>query len=147
MKTEKPTELIELLQHLLAETEKMNVGKIYIAIMEEIRRITFAAPSGRFTELAYKHLIELSIKDYVHSGRSEKSSNVINDIIVILSEAGVAANWYAVVVKLAATKIRHFVKISSVSLFSPHRNKVETAGLVLLSAWASIFIKKEVFGR
>lgn len=92
MKTEKPTELIELLQHLLAETEKMNVGKIYIAIMEEIKRITFAAPSGRFTELAYKHLIELSIKDYVHSGRSEKSSNVINDIIVILSEAGVAAN-------------------------------------------------------
>ena len=89
METAKPTTLIALLKQLLAENGKMNVGKIYIAIMAEMRRITFVANSGHNTEVIYKHLIELSIKDYIHAGRSEKSSNVINDIIAMLSEVEV----------------------------------------------------------
>lgn len=88
MKTEKPSQLIALLKQLLAETEKMNVGKIYIAVIEEMNRTTFAEVSGTpYSNLVYKHLIQLSIKDFIHSGRSEASTNVVNDVIKVISDA------------------------------------------------------------
>lgn len=87
MKTDKPLRLIELLGNLLAETDKINIGKIYIAIAEETRNITFTETGNPFSGLVYKHLIRLSIKDYIHSGRSEESSRVVNDVIDIVSEA------------------------------------------------------------
>jgi len=89
MKIENPSKLIVLLGQLLAETEKMNIGKIYIAIMSELKRIAFVETNNPFTEKVYKNLIELSIKDYIHSGRSEKSSAVIKDVIDVLETAEV----------------------------------------------------------
>ena len=87
MKTEKPLKLIELLRNLLAETDKINIGKIYIAIADETRNITFIETGNPFSGLVYKHLIKLSIKDYIHSGRSEESKRVVNDVIEIVYEA------------------------------------------------------------
>ena len=84
----KPVKLIDLLEQLLAETEKMNVGKKYIAAAEETNRITFADPQS---ELVYKHLIRLSMKDFIHSGRSAASVSVIRDVIGIISEAEITA--------------------------------------------------------
>jgi hypothetical protein len=92
MKTEKPSKLIDLLNKLLAETEKMNIGKIYIAVVEETNRVTFAeTPSNSFSDKVYKHLIQLSIKDFIHSGRSEASRNVIADVIEVIANAEIAA--------------------------------------------------------
>ena len=88
MKTEKPTKLIQLLEQLLAETDKISIGKHYIAIVEESQNITFSGnTSNHFSDLVYKHLIRLSIKDYIHSGHSEESIRVLNDVIVIISDA------------------------------------------------------------
>jgi len=88
MKTLIPIKLIELLKQLVTETDKMNVGKIYIAVVEETKRITFSeAQNNTFSNLIYKHLIQLSIKDFIHSGRSEASAKVINDVIDVLSNA------------------------------------------------------------
>lgn len=92
MKTEKPLKLIGLLQNLLAETDKMNVGQIYIAVAAETKRITFVETEGTpFSNLVYKHLIQLSIKDFIHSGRSEASGNVIDDVIKVISDADIIA--------------------------------------------------------
>jgi hypothetical protein len=92
MKTEKPLKLIELLKQLLAETEKMNIGRIYISITEEARKITFSeANTNQFSELVYKHLIELSIKDFIHAGRSDASRKVVQDVIDVISEAQIIA--------------------------------------------------------
>ena len=88
MKTGKPLRLIELLQQLLAETDKMNVGKIYIAIIGEMKKSTFAeGETNPDANLIYKHLIQLSIKDFIHSGRSEASSEVVHDVIKVLSKS------------------------------------------------------------
>ena len=83
----KPSKLIELLERLLAETEKINIGKIYIAIIEETNSIRFVETSNPFSDLVYKYLIRLSIKDYIHSSRSDASANVIQDVIRIISDA------------------------------------------------------------
>jgi len=87
MKTEKPLKLIALLKQLLAETDKMNIGKIYIAVAEETKSITFAEAQNAYPNLVYKHLIQLSIKDFIHSGRSQASGKVVEDVIEIISEA------------------------------------------------------------
>ena len=88
MKMGKPLRLIELLNQLLAETDKMNVGKIYISIIAEMKKITFAeGENNTDSNLIYKHLIQLSIKDFIHSGRSEASSEVVNDVIKVLSKS------------------------------------------------------------
>lgn len=92
MKTEKPLKLIALLKQLLAETDKMKVGKSYIAVVEELNRITFAeTPNTSFSDLICKHLIQLSIKDFIHAGRSEASAKVVNDVIEFVSEAEIIA--------------------------------------------------------
>ncbi len=92
MKTEKPLRLVQLLQQLLAETDKMNVGKAYIAVTEELKRITFVeGQQASFSDQIYKHLIQLSIKDFIHSGRSEASAGVVNDVIGCISKADILA--------------------------------------------------------
>ena len=90
MTTGKPLKLIELLEQLIAETDKMNIGKIYIAITEEIKKLTFVETAELNSELVYKHLVRLSIKDFIHSGRSEDSADVIKDVIGVLSRASVS---------------------------------------------------------
>lgn len=88
MKTEKPTKLIALLNQLLAETDKMKVGQSYIAVIEEMKSITFAESTGSpFSNLVYKHLVQLSIKDFIHAGRSEASANVVKDVIDVITSA------------------------------------------------------------
>lgn len=92
MKTEKPIKLVQLLHQLLAETDKMNVGKAYIAVIEELQRVTFVqALHTPFSDLIYKHLIQLSIKDFIHAGRSEASTKVVNDVIACISQADILA--------------------------------------------------------
>jgi hypothetical protein len=92
MKTEKPIQLVALLTQLLSETDKMNIGKIYIAIIEETKRITFVTlQNSPFTDLIFKHLIQLSIKDFIHSGRSEASSKVVSDVIDVISNSEMTA--------------------------------------------------------
>jgi CxxC motif-containing protein (DUF1111 family) len=88
MKTETPVKLIELLKALLTETEKMNVGRLYISVVEEMNKIHFAETEvNSIPDEIYKHLIQLSIKDFIHSGRSETSARVVNDIIDFISRA------------------------------------------------------------
>ncbi len=90
MKTEKPTKLVALLKQLLAETDKMKVGQSYIAVIEEMKRITFVdGENNPFSNLVYKHLIQLSIKDFIHAGRSEASASVVNDVIEVISNADI----------------------------------------------------------
>ena len=92
MKTEKPLQLIALLNQLLAETEKMNVGKVYIAVTEEMKQIDFAEiPGSPFSDLIGKHLVQLAIKDFIHSGRSEASAKVVNDVIGCISQLEIKA--------------------------------------------------------
>ncbi|WP_309640696.1 hypothetical protein [Flavobacterium sp.] len=90
MKTEKPLKLIALLTQLLNETDKMNVGKAYIAVVEEMRSVSFVtAQNTPFSDLIYKHLIQLSIKDFIHAGRSEASAIVVRDVIEVISNADI----------------------------------------------------------
>ena len=92
MKTEKPLKLIALLHQLLVEADKMKVGKAYIAVVEELNRITFSeTPNSSFSDLIYKHLIQLSIKDFIHAGRSEASAKVVHDVIEFVSKAEIIA--------------------------------------------------------
>lgn len=90
MKTEKPLKLVQLLNQLLNETEKMNVGKAYIAVIDEMKNTTFVeAQHTHFSDLIYKHLIQLSIKDFIHAGRSEASAKVVRDVIECISYADI----------------------------------------------------------
>jgi hypothetical protein len=90
---ETPTRLIGLLQQLLAETDKINIGKRYIAITEEVKSITFVDNNAPHSaELVYKHLIRLAIKDYIHSGHSQDSIKVLNDIMTIISDSEIRRN-------------------------------------------------------
>jgi len=93
MEKEKPTKLIELLQELMSETDKINIGKRYIAITEEVKAITFIDTNlAHSPELVYKHLIRLAIKDYIHSGHSQDSIKVLNDIMAIISDSEISRN-------------------------------------------------------
>ena len=92
MKTEKPIQLVALLRQLLAETDKMKVGQSYIAVIEEMKRITFADEANNpFSNLVYKHLIQLSIKDFIHAGRSEASAKVVNDVLEVIVNADIVS--------------------------------------------------------
>ena len=92
MKTQNPVRLIELLKQLLAETDKMKVGKAYIAVIEELKNVTFDVTSDHlFSDSIYKHLVQLAIKDFIHAGRSEASAKVVNEVIAFISEAPIIA--------------------------------------------------------
>ena len=92
MKTEKPIQLVALLRQLLAETDKMKVGQSYIAVIEEMKRINFADEANNpFSNFVYKHLIQLSIKDFIHAGRSEASAKVVNDVIEVIVNADIVS--------------------------------------------------------
>lgn len=91
MKNGKPTKLIALLQQLLGETDKTKVGAAYIAVIEEMKRITFLESDLHpYSNKVYKHLIQLSIKDFIHAGRSEASAKVVYDVVDIISHAEIS---------------------------------------------------------
>ena len=93
MKTEKPTKLIQLLDDLISETEKINVGQIYIAVVEETNRVRFVeTPSNPYPVTVYKNLIRLSIKDFIHSGRAIDSIEVIREVMEVLSHSEIAVD-------------------------------------------------------
>jgi hypothetical protein len=88
MKTEKPLRLIELLRDLIAEMDKMQIGQVYIAVAEEAKRITFVEThNNQFNGLVYKNLIQLAMKDFIHSGRSAGSVKILNEVIDVIAEA------------------------------------------------------------
>ena len=92
MSTEKPLQLITLLHQLLSETDKMKVGQAYIAVIEEMKRITFVEGGNNpYSNLVYKHLIQLSIKDFIHAGRSEASAKVVIDVIEVIATADIVS--------------------------------------------------------
>lgn len=85
MQTEKPKKLIELLNSLLLETDKPTIGKIYVNIATETLKTEFTHDTNKpFLGLIYKHLIRLSIKDFIHSEQSQESKNVLKEVIDIL---------------------------------------------------------------
>lgn len=88
MKTEKPLVLIAALKQLLSENDKTKIGQAYIAVIEEMKSITFVeGENNHFSNLVYKHLIQLAIKDFIHAGRSEASATVVNDVIDVIAHA------------------------------------------------------------
>ncbi len=88
MKTEKPLVLITALKQLLSENDKTKIGQAYIAVIEEMKSITFVeGEKNPFSNLVYKHLIQLAIKDFIHAGRSEASATVVNDVIDVIAHA------------------------------------------------------------
>lgn len=92
MKKDHPTKLIGLLRQLLSENDKTKIGQAYIAVIEEMKRITFVeGEQNPFSNLAYKHLIQLSIKDFIHAGRSEASAKVVQDVMEIIAVAAIVS--------------------------------------------------------
>ena len=92
MNTEKPLLLITLLHQLLEETDKMKVGQAYIAVIEEMKRITFVEGGNNpYSNMVYKHLIQLSINDFIHAGRSEASAKVVTDVIEVITTADIVS--------------------------------------------------------
>ena len=92
MNTDKPLLLITLLHQLLSETDKMKVGQAYIAVIEEMKRVSFVEGGNNpYPNMVYKHLIQLSIKDFIHTGRSEASAKVVNDVIEVISNADIVS--------------------------------------------------------
>ncbi len=88
MKTEKPLVLITALKQLLSENDKTKIGQAYIAVIEEMKSVTFVeGEKNPFSNLVYKHLIQLAIKDFIHAGRSEASATVVNDVIDVIAHA------------------------------------------------------------
>ena len=101
MNTEKPTKLIQLLDNLISETEKINVGRIYIAVIEETNRIQFVqTATNPFSETVYKNLIRLSIKDFIHSGRAIDSIEVIREVMEVISHADIVSGWSVRVINI-----------------------------------------------
>jgi hypothetical protein len=92
MNTEKPLVLIKLLHQLLAETDKAKVGQAYIAVIEEMKRVSFVEGANNpYSNMVYKHLIQLSIKDFIHAGRSEASAIVVSDVIEVIATADIVS--------------------------------------------------------
>ena len=72
--------------------DKMQIGQVYIAVAEEIKRITFIeSNNNQFNGVVYKNLVQLSIKDFIHSGRSQGSIKILNEVIDVLSGADIIA--------------------------------------------------------
>ena len=89
METPKPKRLIELIHEFMAEQDKIQIGKRYIAIIEETQSIRFEEAGNNFAESVYKNLIRLAIKDYIHSGHSAESVRILNEVIDVISAAEV----------------------------------------------------------
>jgi hypothetical protein len=86
MITEKPLKLISLLQDILAETDKPTIGRIYIEIAKETMNTRFLENQETlFLDLIYRHLIRLSIKEYIDSNQSAESVKTIMETIDTIS--------------------------------------------------------------
>jgi hypothetical protein len=57
-----------------------------------MKRITFVEGGNNpYSNLVYKYLIQLSIKDFIHAGRSEASAKVVNDVIEVIATADIVS--------------------------------------------------------
>ena len=85
MTTEKPKQLIDLLNKLKNETNKTKYQNIYIDIAKEVMSLEFEHnPKEPFQGLVYKKLVQLSVKEFIYSGQSEESLSNLNEVIDIL---------------------------------------------------------------
>jgi hypothetical protein len=90
MNTSKPEKLIQLLSDIIVETDKPTIGKIYVDIAAETLKTEFLHdPQHPFIGIVYKHLIRLSIKDFVHSEQSAESKETVKEVIGILNSTSV----------------------------------------------------------
>lgn len=90
MTTEKPKQLIDLLNKLKNETNKTKYQNIYIDIAKEVMSLEFEHnPKEPFQGLVYKKLVQLSVKEFVYSGQSEESLSNLNEVIDILESTTV----------------------------------------------------------
>lgn len=90
MTTEKPTTLIDLISELLAETDKHKIGRLYLKIVEEVMRIEFVHDSSLpFYGLVYKHFVRLAVKNFIDSGQSGESKDVLRDVIQVLENSSI----------------------------------------------------------
>ena len=92
MTTEKPKQLIDLLNKLKNETNKTKYQNIYIDIAKEVMPLEFQHnPKEPFQGLVYKKLVQLSVKEFVYSGQSEESLSNLKEVISILESTSVLA--------------------------------------------------------
>lgn len=92
MTTEKPKQLIDLLNKLKNETNKTKYQNIYIDIAKEVMSLEFQHnPKEPFQGLVYKKLVQLSVKEFVYSGQSEESLSNLKEVISILESTSVLA--------------------------------------------------------
>lgn len=90
MTTEKPKQLINLLNKLKNETDKTKYQIIYIDIAKEVMSLEFEHnPKEPFQGLVYKKLVQLSVKEFVYSGQSEESLSNLKEVIDILESTSV----------------------------------------------------------
>ena len=90
MTTEKPKQLIDLLNKLKNETNKTKYKSIYIDIVKEVMSLEFEHnPKEPFQGLVYKKLVQLSVKEFVYSGQSEESLSNLKEVIGILESTSV----------------------------------------------------------
>lgn len=90
MTTEKPKQVIDLLNKLKNETNKTKYQNIYIDIAKEVMSLEFEHnPKEPFQGLVYKKLVQLSVKEFVYSGQYEESLSNLNEVIDILESTSV----------------------------------------------------------
>lgn len=90
MTTEKPKQLIDLLNKLKNETNKTKYQNIYIDIAKEVMSLEFEHnPKQPFQGLIYKKLVMLSVKEFIYLGQSEESLSNLKEVIDILESTSV----------------------------------------------------------
>ena len=90
MTTEKPKQLIDLLNKLKNEIDKNKYQNIYIDIAKEVMSLEFEHnPKQPFQGLIYKKLVMLSVKEFIYLGQSEESLSNLKEVIDILESTSV----------------------------------------------------------
>ena len=90
MTTEKPKQLIDLLNKLKNETDKNKYQNIYIDIAKEVMSLEFEHnPKQPFQGLIYKKLVMLSVKEFIYLGQSVESLSHLKEVIDILESTSV----------------------------------------------------------
>ena len=90
MTTEKPKQLIDLLNKLKNEIDKNKYQNIYIDIAKEVMSLEFEHnPKQPFQGLIYKKLVMLSAKEFIYLGQSEESLSNLKEVIDILESTSV----------------------------------------------------------
>lgn len=90
MTTEKPKQLIDLLNKLKNETNKTKYQSIYIDIAKEVMSLEFEHnPKEPFQGIIYKRLIQLTVKEYVYLEQTNESLSNLNWLINFLESTSV----------------------------------------------------------